>query len=61
MYPKKFCEDNPLEGDEQLYPEDSQIKDDPLRFDTSEEVAYYLWREEKVPEWIDDNVESEDG
>jgi hypothetical protein len=61
VHPNQSCDENPRRGDEETYPDDSQKDDQPLTFTTAEAVVDYLWRNEKVPEWIDINVEREDG
>jgi hypothetical protein len=61
VHPNQSCDENPRRGDEETYPEDTQKDDQPLTFRTAEAVVGYLWRNEKVPEWIDINVGGEDG
>ncbi len=51
--------DGNVEDDEQIFPED-YIERTRCFFDSSEVVSL-LWREGKVPEWINVSVESEDG
>ena len=50
---------NPLEDNESTYPDDD--KNGERSFIDSSSVTDLLWREGKVPEWIDVAVESEDG
>jgi hypothetical protein len=50
---------NPLEKDEYIFPEDYTERK--RFFSNSIEIVELLWREGKVPEWIDVSVESEDG
>ena len=50
---------NPLEDREQTFPDD--YADRQRCFFDSDEVVELLWREGKVPEWINVSVESEDG
>ncbi len=53
---------NPLVGDEVLYPEDSAFdKAIALHEATEEEVVETLWRDGRVPEWINLNVVGETG
>ncbi|HEV2799606.1 MAG TPA: hypothetical protein VGW12_03870 [Pyrinomonadaceae bacterium] len=46
--------------DEQTFPQESLPQNQHLGPLTAEEVVNYLWREGKVPEWIDINVHSSD-
>ncbi len=59
VYPNQSCNDNPLVGDEVVFPEESL----PLRRSHGpwliEQAAKFLWRGGLVPEWIDAAVESE--
>ncbi|WP_165246667.1 hypothetical protein [Paludisphaera soli] len=67
VFPNQSCDGHPLVGDETIYPQDSLP--DGLHMDggrhhgpwTAGEVVDFLWRDEKVPEWIDVMVEDEDG
>lgn len=58
VYPNQSFDGNPLVEDEQLFPEESRSQDDPIRMETEAQVAEFLWRDGKVPEWIDINVAS---
>lgn len=61
VYPNQSCDENPRVGDEEVFPEESL---DDGRYHgpwTAEEVVRFLWRDGKVPEWIDISVESADG
>jgi hypothetical protein len=58
VYPNQSCDENPLVEDEQLFPGDSRLPDDAIQMETEAQVVEFLWREEKVPEWIDINVAS---
>ena len=52
---------NPLAGDEQVFPQDvSSVNDGYVPVVNAEQVTCMLWRNGKVPEWIDVNVESTD-
>jgi len=58
VYPNQSFDGNPLAEDEQLFPEESRAQDDPIRMEAEAQVVEFLWRDEKVPEWIDINVAS---
>lgn len=60
VHPNQSCDENPRRGDEETYPEDTQKDDQPLTFTKAEAVVDYLWRNEKIPEWIDISVGGED-
>lgn len=60
MYPNQSCDDNLRVGDEIVFPNES-LPDGEFHgpwFD--DEVVAFLWREGKVPEWIDASVVSLD-
>jgi len=61
VHPNQSFDGNPLSGDEVTYPSDTQTNDQPIIFSTAEAVVDYLWRDYKVPEWIDISVGGEDG
>lgn len=61
VHPNQSYDDNPLRTDEETYPSDTQPNDKPIVFATAEAVVDYLWRNDKIPEWIDINVGGEDG
>jgi hypothetical protein len=61
VHPNQSFDGNPLNGDEVTYPSDTQADDQPIIFATAEAVVDYLWRDDKVPEWIDISVGGEDG
>jgi len=61
VYPSGSYDGNPLVGDEEVFPDDSRPDGTPLRFECQEAVAAFLWRDEKMPEWVDVSVEAEDG
>lgn len=44
---------NELVGDEELFPEESSPEENRKFLDSYEQVIDLLWRNEKVPEWID--------
>jgi len=58
VYPNHSYDGNPLEGDEELFPDESLEDGKYLEMATQDEVLDFLWRAEKIPEWIDINVES---
>jgi hypothetical protein len=61
VYPNQSYDENPLIGDEVVFPGESlpeRMYHGPW---SAEEVLVFLWREGKVPEWIDIAVEGEDG
>ena len=60
VHPNQSCDED-LSSDEETYPKDSQPDDQPILFTTAEAVVDYLWRNNKIPEWIDISVDSEDG
>lgn len=60
VYPNQSCDENPLLGDEMVFPDESMLDGQyhgPWSF---EEVVAFLWRSGKVPEWIDTAVEAEE-
>lgn len=61
VHPNQSFDGNPLSGDEVTYPSNTQADDKPIVFSTAEAVVDYLWRDDKVPEWIDISVGGEDG
>jgi len=58
VYPNHSFDGNPLEGDEELFPDDSLEDGKYLEMTTDGEVLDFLWRSEKIPEWVDISVES---
>jgi hypothetical protein len=52
VYPNQSYDENPLHGDEQTFPVDSLPKGQYLGPYSELEVVEYLWRDGKVPEWI---------
>lgn len=58
VYPNQSCDDNLHVGDEVVYPEESLPSGEYLGPWTPEEVVAFLWRDGKVPEWIDVAVEA---
>lgn len=61
VHPNQSFDGNPLCADEETYPNDSQTDEQPISFTTAEAVVDYLWRNTKIPEWIDISVGGEDG
>jgi len=61
VHPNQSFDENPLQADEETYPNESQPDDQPILFTTAEAVVDYLWRSTKIPEWIDISVGAEDG
>ena len=60
VYPNQSCDDNQRVGDEVVFPDESLPDGKYLGPWTAEEVVAFLWREGKVPEWIDMAVEKEE-
>jgi hypothetical protein len=54
--PNASYDGHPLVGDECLYPEDSLPQGEMLGPLTFEQAAAWLWREGRVPEWVDVSV-----
>jgi hypothetical protein len=62
VYPNQSFDGNPRVADEVVYPEESLSDlDQYLGPWLSKQVVAYLWRDGKVPEWIDASVVAEDG
>jgi len=59
LYPNQSYDGNPLEGDEQVFPNDSLPQWKFLGPFSKAEVINYVWREGKVPEWVDMAVVSQ--
>jgi hypothetical protein len=60
VYPSQSYDGNPRVSDEQVFPEESLEHGrfyGPWSF---AEVVAFLWRNGKIPEWVDISVESED-
>ncbi len=51
---------NELVENEKLFPEDSLSGNRVKEFDNEEQVLDYLWRNEKIPEWINLSIHSYD-
>ena len=49
---------NELEGDEEIYPDDKINETSPINPASTSTVIDYLWRNEKVPQWINVYVSS---
>jgi hypothetical protein len=61
VYPNQSFDGNPRVGDESVFPDES-LPGGKFHGPWSEqETVAFLWREGKVPEWIDAAVEAEDG
>jgi hypothetical protein len=60
LFPNQSYDGNPLVEDEIIFPEESLPQDKYLGPLTGDEVVSYLWRNGKVPEWVDVNVHSVD-
>ena len=58
VYPNQSCDDKPRRGDEVVFPADSLPMGEFLGPWSVEEVIECLWRDGKVPEWIDAAVEA---
>jgi hypothetical protein len=61
VYPNQSFDGNPRVGDEVIFPEESLPGGEFHGPWSAEETVAYLWRDGKVPEWIDAVVEAEDG
>jgi hypothetical protein len=61
VYPNQSYDDNPRVGDEVVFPDDSLPEGRSHGPWSAAEVVALLWRDGKVPEWIDAVVEAEDG
>lgn len=60
LLPNQSFDEHPLEGDQQLFPGDSLAgPDDHLALDFEGAVGF-LWRDGKVPEWVDLSVVAAD-
>jgi len=66
VYPNQSCDEHPRVGDEVVFPDDSLP--DGMPPDGRHhgpwpigQVVDFLWRDERVPEWIDIMVQGEDG
>ena len=63
LYPNMSYDGNPLVDDEQTFPEDSSSlsEEEPyIGALTESEVIEFLWRNRKVPEWINVTVSTHD-
>jgi hypothetical protein len=60
VYPNQSCDEHPREGDEAVFPEESLPKGRHHGPWQVNEVVSFLWRDGKVPEWIDIAVHSVD-
>jgi hypothetical protein len=61
VYPNQSYDENPRVGDEVIFPED-QLPPEQFHGPWSvDEVVRFLWRNGKVPEWVNVSVVAEDG
>jgi hypothetical protein len=60
LYPNQSYDSNPLEGDEEIFPEESLPDRKFLGPLNVEQVVEYLWRNGKVPEWVNVTVQAYD-
>lgn len=60
IFPNQSYDGNPLNEDEEIYPDESLPSDNHLPPMDIENVVNHLWRNEKVPEWINISVHSYD-
>ena len=58
IYPNHSYDGNPLQGDEELFPEDSVPLGNFIGPRSFEEAFHFLWRNGKVPEWVDVSVQA---
>ncbi len=61
VYANCSYDGNPLVGDEVVFPNDTQPQGIFRGPWTVDEAVIFLWRDGRVPEWIDVAVEDEDG
>jgi hypothetical protein len=61
VYPNMSFDGNPRVADEIVFPDQSLPEGEFHGPWSADQVVQYLWRVEKVPEWIDASVEAEDG
>ena len=61
VLPNRSYDGNPLVGDEEVFPGDSLPGERHHGPWSVAEVVAFLWRDRKVPEWIDASVKAEDG
>ncbi len=60
LYPNQSYDGNPLTDDEETFPAESLPRDQYLGPLTEEEVLVWLWRDGKVPEWVNISVTAQD-
>ena len=53
IQPNQSYDGNPLDDDEEVFPQDSLHSEEALGPLGSEAAAEWLWRQGKIPEWID--------
>jgi hypothetical protein len=61
VYPNQSYDGNPRVGDELVFPDESLPEGQYHGPWSAEEVLSFLWRDGKVPEWINTAVQAEDG
>jgi hypothetical protein len=61
VYPNQSCDSAPRVGDEIVFPEESLAEDQYHGPWLMEHTVKYLWRDGRIPEWIDIAVEAEEG
>jgi hypothetical protein len=61
VYPNQSFDGNPRIGDEIVFPDETLPEGQYLGSWSADEVVVSLWRDGRVPEWIDAAVEAEDG
>ncbi len=61
VYPNQSCDDHPRVGDEVTFPDESLPEGHYHGPWSVEQAVGFLWRDGKVPEWIDAAVQAEDG
>ncbi len=61
VYPNQSCDENPRVGDEAVFPDDSLSDGESHGPWSAGQVVDFLWRNGKVPEWIDVAVRDVDG
>jgi hypothetical protein len=61
VYPNQSYDGNPRVGDEEVFPEESLPEDQFHGPWSTEATLNWLWRNGKVPEWIDVDVQAEGG
>ena len=60
IFPNQSYDKNPLQGDEQIFPDEKLSNGKYLGSFDAEQVIEYLWRNGKIPEWVNMTVYSYD-